>query len=124
MSVLNWSGILSAPLPRRGLEEPAEELVLDVRDLRMRYGRTDVLHDVTFGARRGEVIALLGPNGAGKTTTIEILEGFRMRSAGQVSVLGTDPAHGGEAWRARIGVVLQSWRDHAKCASRVMRRHE
>jgi ABC-2 type transport system ATP-binding protein len=60
------------------------------------------------------VFALLGPNGAGKTTTIEILEGFRMRSAGQVSVLGIDPAHGGEAWRARIGVVQQSWRDHAK----------
>jgi ABC-2 type transport system ATP-binding protein len=57
---------------------------------------------------------VLGPNGAGKTTTIEILEGFRIRSAGQVSVLGVDPAHGGEAWRARIGVVLQSWRDHGK----------
>lgn len=52
-----------------------------------------MLHGVTFSARRGEVLALLGPNGAGKTTTIEILEGFRMRSAGRVSVLGTDPAH-------------------------------
>jgi ABC-2 type transport system ATP-binding protein len=123
MSVLNWSGILSAPLARRGPEEPAEELVLDVRDLRMRYGRTDVLDGVTFSARRGEVIALLGPNGAGKTTTIEILEGFRMRSAGQVSVLGTDPAHGGEAWRARIGVVLQSWRDHAKWRVRELLAH-
>jgi len=91
-----------------------EDFILDVRNLRMRYGRTDVLHGVTFAARRGEVLALLGPNGAGKTTTIEILEGFRMRSAGQVSVLGEDPAHAGEAWRARIGVVLQSWRDHAK----------
>jgi ABC-2 type transport system ATP-binding protein len=60
------------------------------------------------------VLALLGPNGAGKTTTIEILEGFRIRSAGEVSVLGVDPAHGGEAWRARTGVVLQSWRDHGK----------
>jgi len=90
------------------------EDVLDVRDLRMRYGKTDVLKGVSFAARRGEVLALLGPNGAGKTTTIEILEGFRMRSAGEVSVLGTDPAHGGEAWRARTGVVLQSWRDHAK----------
>src|SRR5579859_7280314 len=99
------------------------EIVVDVRDLRMRYGRTDVLHGVTFSARRGEVIALLGPNGAGKTTTIEILEGFRMRSAGQVSVLGTDPAHGGEAWRARIGVVLQSWRDHAKWRVRELLAH-
>jgi ABC-2 type transport system ATP-binding protein len=60
------------------------------------------------------VLVVLGPNGAGKTTMIEILEGFRIRSAGQVSVLGVDPAHGREAWRARIGVVLQSWRDHAK----------
>ena len=67
--------------------------VLDVRDLRMRYGDTDVLNGVSFAARCGEVLALLGPNGAGKTTTIEILEGFRMRSAGEVSVLGIDPAH-------------------------------
>ena len=67
------------------------EDVLDVRDLRMRYGQTDVLNGVSFAARRGEVLALLGPNGAGKTTTIEILEGFRVRSAGEVSVLGTDP---------------------------------
>ncbi|MFJ4658214.1 ABC transporter ATP-binding protein [Nocardia sp. NPDC088792] len=80
----------------------------------MRYGAEDVLHEVNLTARRGEVLALLGPNGAGKTTTIEILEGFRLRSAGRVTVLGVDPAHGGDAWRARIGVVLQSWRDHAK----------
>lgn len=78
----------------------------------MRYGTKDVLTGVTFTARRGEVLALLGPNGAGKTTTIEILEGFRERSDGYVSVLGTDPARANEAWRARIGVVLQSWRDH------------
>jgi len=92
---------------------PADE-VLDVRDLWMRYGTKDVLTGVSFTARRGEVVALLGPNGAGKTTTIEILEGFRTRSAGDVSVLGSDPATGGEAWRARIGVVLQSWRDHVR----------
>ncbi|MEV6277219.1 ABC transporter ATP-binding protein [Nocardia sp. NPDC051832] len=91
-----------------------EDVVLEVEGLRMRYGSTDVLHDVSFQARRGEVVILLGPNGAGKTTTIEILEGFRMRSAGRVSVLGVDPAHGDERWRARVGVVLQSWRDHGK----------
>jgi ABC-2 type transport system ATP-binding protein len=85
---------------------------VDVRGLRMRYGARDVLSGVTFSAQRGEVLALLGPNGAGKTTTIEVLEGFRARSAGDVSVLGTDPARGNEAWRARLGVVLQSWRDH------------
>ena len=123
MSVLNWSGVLSPRAARPVPVEPAGDLVLDVRDLRMRYGRADVLSGVTFTARRGEVLALLGPNGAGKTTTIEILEGFRMRSAGQVSVLGADPAHGGEAWRARIGVVLQSWRDHAKWQVRELLAH-
>jgi energy-coupling factor transporter ATP-binding protein EcfA2 len=64
------------------------EDVLDVRDLRMRYGETGVLDGVSFAARRGEVLARPGPAGAGKTTRIEILEGFRVRSAGRVSVLG------------------------------------
>jgi ABC-2 type transport system ATP-binding protein len=100
-----------------------ERVVLDVQGLRMRYGTTDVLHEVSFQAHQGEVLALLGPNGAGKTTTIEILEGFRMRSAGRVQVLGTDPAHGTEQWRARVGVVLQSWRDHAKWRVRELLAH-
>ncbi|MGC7100127.1 ABC transporter ATP-binding protein [Amycolatopsis lurida] len=89
----------------------------------MRYGTNDVLKGVDFTASRGEVVALLGPNGAGKTTTIEILEGFRMRSGGAVSVLGTDPAHGDEAWRARLGVVLQSWRDHGRFRVRDLLAH-
>ncbi|WP_227878371.1 ABC transporter ATP-binding protein [Arthrobacter dokdonensis] len=80
----------------------------------MRYGTKVVLNDVTFQTCHGQVLALLGPNGAGKTTTIEILEGFRVRSAGRVSVLGTDPVRGGEGWRSRLGIVLQSWRDHPK----------
>jgi ABC-2 type transport system ATP-binding protein len=101
----------------------SEQVVLDVEGLRMRYGTTDVLHDVTFHARHGEVLALLGPNGAGKTTTIEILEGFRLRSAGRVSVLGVDPAHADERWRARVGVVLQSWRDHGKWRVRELLDH-
>ncbi|MQA83036.1 MAG: ATP-binding cassette domain-containing protein [Streptosporangiales bacterium] len=88
--------------------------MIDVRGLRMRYGSVDVLKGVEFTVRRGEVLTLLGPNGAGKTTIIEILEGFRMRSAGEVRVLGVDPAKGDEQWRARLGVVLQSWRDHGK----------
>ncbi|MFC4123770.1 ABC transporter ATP-binding protein [Nocardia rhizosphaerae] len=98
-------------------------VVLDVQRLRMRYDESDVLHDVTFQAKRGEVLVMLGPNGTGKTTTIEILEGFRRRSAGQVGVLGTDPEHGDEQWRARIGVVLQSWRDHAKWRVRELLAH-
>src|SRR5829696_1284110 len=99
---------------KRGTEPVGEGPVIEVRGLRMRYGSADVLKGVDFEARRGEVLALLGPNGAGKTTTIEILEGFRMRSAGEVRVLGVDPAKGDERWRARLGVVLQSWRDHGK----------
>ncbi|HSK21880.1 MAG TPA: ABC transporter ATP-binding protein [Egicoccus sp.] len=97
--------------------------VIRVRDLRMRYGDVDVLDGVTFDVRRGEVVTLLGPNGAGKTTTIEILEGFRMRSAGTVDVLGSDPAEGDEDWRARTGVVLQSWRDHARWTPRDLLAH-
>lgn len=89
-------------------------LSIEVDGLRLRYGTTEVLHGVSFQVRQGEVLALLGPNGAGKTSTIEILEGFRMRSAGRVDVLGVDPARGTEPWRARMGIVLQSWRDHPK----------
>ncbi len=89
----------------------------------MRYGAVDVLHGVDLTARRGEVVALLGPNGAGKTTTIEILEGFRLPSAGTVRVLGSDPARGDERWRARLGVVLQSWRDHGKWRVRELLAH-
>jgi ABC-2 type transport system ATP-binding protein len=97
--------------------------VLDVRGLRMHYGEAQILRGVEFSAEPGEVVVLLGPNGAGKTTTIEILEGFRMRSAGEVSVLGVDPADGDEAWRARLGVVLQSWRDHGKWRVRELLEH-
>ncbi|MFD1147241.1 ABC transporter ATP-binding protein [Saccharothrix hoggarensis] len=89
----------------------------------MRYGTTDVLHGVDFTAGPGEVVALLGPNGAGKTTTIEILEGFRLPSDGHVRVLGQDPARGDEAWRARLGVVLQSWRDHGRWKVRELLHH-
>jgi ABC-2 type transport system ATP-binding protein len=96
---------------------------IEVSELRMRYGARDVLDGVGFVAHRGEVLALLGPNGAGKTTTIEILEGFRIRSGGDVRVLGTDPARAGEDWRARVGIVLQSWRDHGKWRVRELLDH-
>jgi ABC-2 type transport system ATP-binding protein len=95
-----------------------EEPVIRVADLRMRYGDVDVLDGIDFEIRRGEVVTLLGPNGAGKTTTIEILEGFRTRSAGAVEVLGVDPAQAPEDWRARVGIVLQSWRDHPRWTAR------
>ena len=98
-------------------------MVLTVDGLRMRYGDTEVLRDVSFQTRQGEVVALLGPNGAGKSTTIEILEGFRLRSAGQVEVLGVDPAEGDERWRSRLGIVLQSWRDHGNWRVRELLHH-
>jgi ABC-2 type transport system ATP-binding protein len=101
----------------------AAERVVEVEGLRMRYGPVDVLDDVSFGMGPGQVVALLGPNGAGKTTTIEVLEGFRRRSAGRVAVLGVDPVHGDERWRARVGVVLQSWRDHGKWRVRELLAH-
>ncbi|WP_174187080.1 ABC transporter ATP-binding protein [Nocardia barduliensis] len=101
----------------------SDRVVLDVEGLRMRYDPADVLRDVRFQARQGEVLVMLGPNGAGKTTTLEILEGFRKRSGGRVTVLGVDPEHGDEQWRARIGVVLQSWRDHAKWRVRELLGH-
>ena len=81
--------------------------VIEVRGLRKNYYGRPVLDGVDLAVERGEVFAILGPNGAGKTTMVEILEGFRRRSAGQVTVLGEDPATADRHWRARIGVVPQ-----------------
>jgi ABC-2 type transport system ATP-binding protein len=78
-----------------------------VRGLRKSYGTTEVLRGADFDVHTGEVFGFLGPNGAGKTTAIEILEGYRRRSAGEVSVLGVDPERPTWAWRDRIGLVLQ-----------------
>jgi len=94
-----------------------------VAGLRMAYGHHTVLDGIDFAVAPGEVVALLGPNGAGKTTTVEIIEGFRHRDAGEVTVLGIDPARGDDAWRARIGVVLQSWRDHRRWRVRALLEH-
>ncbi|CAA9265426.1 MAG: Efflux ABC transporter, ATP-binding protein [uncultured Blastococcus sp.] len=89
--------------PGTGQDEPA----VAVRGLAKRYGSRPVLDGLDLEVRRGECFALLGPNGAGKTTTIEILEGVRRRDAGEVLVLGEDPAAAGRRWRDRIGVVSQ-----------------
>ena len=81
--------------------------IIDVRGLRKSYGSFEAVRGVSFSVDEGEVLAVLGPNGAGKTTTVEILEGYRTRDAGDVSVLGVDPARGGTDFRERIGIVLQ-----------------
>jgi ABC-2 type transport system ATP-binding protein len=80
---------------------------VEVVDLHKSYGSVDAVRGVSFEIAEGEVCALLGPNGAGKTTIVEILEGFRTRTKGTVSVLGADPETGGRALRERIGIVLQ-----------------
>jgi ABC-2 type transport system ATP-binding protein len=93
-----------APLP---MGTGQEEAAVIVRGLVKRYGGRPVLDGIDLEVRRGECFALLGPNGAGKTTTIEILEGVRRRDAGEVLVLGEDPALAGRCWRDRLGVVSQ-----------------
>jgi ABC-2 type transport system ATP-binding protein len=80
---------------------------ISVRGLRKSYGAIEAVRGVDFEIESGEVFGLLGPNGAGKTTTVEILEGYRSRDAGEVSVLGHDPQRPGRDFRERIGVVLQ-----------------
>jgi ABC-2 type transport system ATP-binding protein len=79
-----------------------------VRDLHKRYGEHDAVRGLDFEVAAGEVFGLLGPNGAGKTTTVEILEGYRNRTSGIVSVLGHDPQQRTRELRARVGIVLQS----------------
>ena len=83
-------------------------MAIEVHDLVKRYGAFEAVRGIDITVRRGEVFGLLGPNGAGKTTTVEILEGYRARTAGEVSVLGHDPGARDRALRQRIGIVLQS----------------
>jgi ABC-2 type transport system ATP-binding protein len=89
---------------RRGV---VAEVAISVRGLRKSYGEHEAVRGIDFEVAAGEVFGFLGTNGAGKTTTIEILEGYRERTAGEVAVLGRDPARPTRDWRARIGLVLQ-----------------
>jgi ABC-2 type transport system ATP-binding protein len=86
------------------------EAVIEVSDLRMSYDGFEAVRGIDLRVRRGEIFTFLGPNGAGKTTTVEILEGHRKRTGGEVRVLGEDPEHADRWWRSRVGVVLQSSR--------------
>ena len=97
----------SYPDQRTGASQPTTEPALSLLGLRKSYGEVEAVRGIDLEVERGEIFAFLGPNGAGKTTTVEILEGFRPRSSGEVSVLGVDPADGTREWRDRIGIVLQ-----------------
>ena len=88
------------------------EPVIAVRGLRKSYEELEAVRGIDLTVDRGEVFAFLGPNGAGKTTTVEILEGYRDRTGGEVEVLGEDPQTAGRDWRQRIGVVLQQTKMH------------
>ncbi len=96
---------------------------IEVRDLRKRYGEYEAVRGIDVEVRRGEVFGLLGPNGAGKTTTVEILEGYRARDGGEVSVLGYDPARRPIELRRRIGIVLQSGGIYSHVTPREALRH-
>jgi ABC-2 type transport system ATP-binding protein len=89
----------------------SDDVAIRVTGLRKTYRGRPAVNGLDLAVHRGECFALLGPNGAGKTTTVEILEGYRSRDAGEVLVLGADPARAGQAWRARIGIVLQQASD-------------
>src|ERR1700749_1785545 len=91
--------------PRRSF--PAMDTAIRVSELRRSFGDVEAVAGVDLEVRHGEIFAFLGPNGAGKTTTIEILEGFGARDAGEVEVLGIDPAHAISEWRQRVGIVMQ-----------------
>jgi ABC-2 type transport system ATP-binding protein len=97
---------------------PSSSPVISVTGLRKSYGDHEAVRGIDLEVGAGEVFAFLGPNGAGKTTTVEILEGYRPRSAGQVSVLGADPADADRAWRERIGIVLQTCRQQPELTVR------
>ncbi len=99
--------MLGSGLKLEHMTAQAKELAVDVRGLRKQYGDVVAVDGIDLGIHQGEVFGLLGPNGAGKSTTVEILQGNRDRDAGEVSVLGADPARGTRAWRSRVGIVWQ-----------------
>ncbi|UOE43897.1 ABC transporter ATP-binding protein [Agromyces larvae] len=99
------------------------EPAIRVRGLRKTYGALAAVDGIDLDVHRGETFALLGPNGAGKSTTIEILEGYRTRTSGEVAVLGVDPARGDLDWKARLGIVLQSTAEAAQMTVREQLAH-
>jgi ABC-2 type transport system ATP-binding protein len=112
VSILDGTEDRSAPTTTGAADrhKDVSEPVIEVSGLRMSYDDFEAVRGVDLRVLRGEIFTFLGPNGAGKTTTVEILEGHRKRTAGNVRVLGEDPEHADRWWRSRVGVVLQSSR--------------
>jgi ABC-2 type transport system ATP-binding protein len=113
--------VSSAATVRPDAGEPLDpDAAISIRGLVKRYGEFVAVDGLDLDIRRGEIFALLGPNGAGKTTTVEICEGYRTRDAGEVRVLGEDPAHGARRWKAQLGIVLQSGAGNSQLTCREM----
>jgi len=104
------AGLPAALASDQKWEVDRSDAVIGVSGLRMSYDGLEAVRGIDLHVRRGEIFTFLGPNGAGKTTTVEILEGHRRRTGGEVRVLGIDPEHADRRWRARVGVVLQTSR--------------
>jgi ABC-2 type transport system ATP-binding protein len=111
----------AAPASGSASSSPLDpDAAISIRGLGKRYGEFAAVDGLDLDIPRGEIFALLGPNGAGKTTTVEICEGYRSRDAGEVLVLGEDPARGKRAWKAQLGIVLQSGSGESQLTVREM----
>ncbi len=118
------AGARGASVPRGpAMIRDVSDAAIEVSDLHKRYGEYEAVRGIDITVQRGEVFGLLGPNGAGKTTTVEILEGYRARTSGEVSVLGYDPARRAIDLRRRIGIVLQSGGIYSHVTPREALRH-
>jgi len=111
------TAVRGGPVPAEPIDPTA---AISIRGLVKRYGEFVAVDGLDLDIRRGEIFALLGPNGAGKTTTVEICEGYRQRDAGEVRVLGEDPADGARRWKAQLGIVLQSGAGDSQLTCREM----
>ena len=111
------TAVRGGPVPAEPIDPAA---AISIRGLVKRYGEFVAVDGLDLDIRRGEIFALLGPNGAGKTTTVEICEGYRQRDAGEVRVLGEDPADGARRWKAQLGIVLQSGAGDSQLTCREM----
>ena len=115
---MDEAAAVAGPDDRFAHNGPAMGAAISIKGLRKSYGRHEAVRGIDLEVAHGEIFAFLGPNGAGKTTTVEILEGYRDRTGGEVEVLGTDPGEADLDWRSRVGIVLQECRMEPKLTVR------